>query len=458
MAPKAGQKHGRSDSQAQDEYVDVEAALKHPPIKRAKQIDADTPYDQLEDLLEKSKKNVSVRNVLHWFRSKDIRQEDNKGLHAASQKVKEGKGSLITLYLFSPSDMEWHGTSAARSDFVLQSLRILKEQLEGKHIPLAIVTAENRGEKTKDVLDFVKKHDISHIYADMEYEVDELRRDIDLAKKLEDEKEISLEILHDQTVVIPGALTTGSGGPHKVFTPYHKVWLSETKQNPELLDTVPPPEGNDKTATKQFQVLFDSKVPDLPKSKQYASKDEQNRLRKMWPPGNEAGMSRLSTFLEKKVSSYAAHRSEPARDPSSRMSAYFSSGVVSVREVLKRVTEYNDGKHFNEGDPGVDSWVREIVFREFYRQVMVITPHTSMNLPQNMKFDFVHWEDDQEGWKKWCEGKTGMPFVDAGMRQINTEVSNPAAVVRLLAISLDIKSLRWAHVPLTAPSIVLLTR
>jgi deoxyribodipyrimidine photo-lyase len=285
------------------------------------------------------------------------------------------------------------------------------------------VTADSRGQKTSEVLEFVKKHDISHVYADMEYEVDELRRDIDLAKKLESEKEISLDILHDQTVVVPGALTTGSGGPHKVFTPYHKAWLSETKQNPDLLDTVPPPEGNDESAVKQFQELFDSKVPELPESKQYKSKEDQSRIRKLWPPGNEAGMARLGNFLNKKVSDYAAQRSEPAKDPSSRLSAYFSSGIVSVREVLKRTMEYNGGKHFNEGDVGVDSWVREIVFREFYRQVMVITPHTAMNLPQNMKFDFVQWVDDEEGWKKWCEGKTGMPFVDAGMRQINSEVS-----------------------------------
>jgi deoxyribodipyrimidine photo-lyase len=135
MAPKTGQKHSRSDSQTHDEYIQVENALKHPPVKRAKQIDADAPFDQLEELLENTKKDISVRNVLHWFRSKDIRQEDNKGLHAASQKAKEGSGSLITMYLFSPRDMEWHGTSAARSDFILQSLSILKEQLQKKNIP-----------------------------------------------------------------------------------------------------------------------------------------------------------------------------------------------------------------------------------------------------------------------------------------------------------------------------------
>ena len=103
------------------------------------------------------------------------------------------------------------------------------------------------------------------------------------------------------------------------------------------------------------------------------------------------------------------------------MSAYFSSGIISVREVLTRVKKFNKGKNFDaSGHPGAAAWVREIVFREFYRQITVIIPHNAMNLPQNLKFDNVEWEDDEEGWQKWCEGKTGVPFVDAGMRQINT--------------------------------------
>ena len=106
---------------------------------------------------------------------------------------------------------------------------------------------------------------------------------------------------------------------------------------------------------------------------------------------------------------------------SSRLSPYFSSGVISVREVLQKTREWNGGAHFDEGDAGVDSWVREIVFREFYRHMMVITPHGSMNMPQNVKFDFVQWEDDEEGWKRWYDGTLGVPWVDAGMRQLNHE-------------------------------------
>lgn len=407
-------KHERSQS--------TDDMLKHPSTKRAKEIDEHTPMEQLEELLEKTRKDQkTTRNVLHWFRSKDIREHDNRGLHAAAQKAKEGSGSLITMYLFSPKDLEWHGTSAPRTDFILESLQKLKASLQEKNIPLAVVTAEERAEKTDRVLEFVKEHDISHIYANIEYEVDELRRDIKVAKHVQDEKDLSFDALHDQTVVRPGVLTTGSGGPMKVFTPYHKAWLAETKDDPSLFDLVPPPQGNDKSASKDFKNLFESKVPGLPESKQYQSKEDQQRIRKLWPAGHDAGIKRMNDFLDKKVPTYAEDRSKPALDPSSRLSPYFSSGIISVREALSIAKKWNNGQHFDEGDAGLASWVREVVFREFYRQITVISPHTTMNLPQNLKFDNVKWEDDEEGWKKWYEGTTGEPFIDAGMRQLNTE-------------------------------------
>ncbi|KAK0973882.1 hypothetical protein LTR54_017242 [Friedmanniomyces endolithicus] len=421
MAQIAGKKHARSDSQTHDDYVQVQNQLKHPSTKRAKQIDADPPYDQLEAILKKTRRNVKTRNVLHWFRSKDIRQEDNKGLHAAAQKAKEGGGSLISMYLFSPKDMEWHGTSPARSDFILECLRILKGQLEEKNIPLEIITAEERGNKTDKVMQFAKENDISHIFANMEYEVDELRRDVDLAKKVQGQADLSLDVLHDQTVIVPGSLCTGAGGPHKVFTRYYNDWLAITKKKPNLINTCSPPEGNDKSAKQAHQKLFDSSIPTLPESKQFGSDKERDQIRKLWPAGNKAGMQRHADFLKNKIAKYAANRSEAALDPSSRLSPYFSSGIVSVREILRNTQKFNKGQDFASGDAGVVSWVREIVFREFYRQVTVITPHTSMNLPQNLKFDFVHWEDDEVGWKKWCEGRTGIPFIDAGMRQLNAE-------------------------------------
>jgi deoxyribodipyrimidine photo-lyase len=399
-----------------------EDGLKHPSAKRAKEIDANPPLERLLEKVNKQKSDQKAQNVLHWFRSKDIRSEDNRALSRASEKAREGSGHLLTCFLWSPKDLEWHGTSPARTDFLLESLRTLQDQLHGMNIPLAILAAEKRGEKAEKVLEFIKEHNVSHVFANLEYEVDELRRDIHLVDQLAvRELGVSFHVVHDQTVMEPKALTTGTGGPMKVFTPYHKAWLAEVSNEPELLSLADTPAGNNKTAKTDFKELFSSKIPQLPESKQFASTKDRDRIRKLWPAGHEAGIKRLQHFLDKKVKTYKKNRSTPATDNSSRLSPYFASGVISVREALKAAMDANDGDGFDSGDVGISSWVLELVFREFYRHMLCITPHDSMNLPHNLKFDFVKWEDDEEGWKKWCEGKTGMPFVDAGMRQLREE-------------------------------------
>lgn len=408
-------KHERTESQ--------DDSLRHPSTKRAKEIDADTPLSQLYGMLDEQQTDQPPRNVLHWFRSKDLRVEDNRGLHAASQKAQEGKGHLIAMYLFTPADMEWHGTSPARVDFVLQTLAGIKAQLAERNIPLAIVTAEERGDKVDKVLEFIKDNGVSHVFANYEYEVDELRRDLALAKRLAKEEGMTLQLCHDQTVIEPGTLTTGAGGPHKVFTPYHKAWLAEVASDPSLLDTVAPPSKNDASAKEDLKALFNQKIPSQPATKIFESTADRDRLRKLWPAGHDAGIQRLSKFLSSHVKTYHQTRSNPAKDSSSRLSAYFSSGAISVREALSAARKANSNKNFDAsaGEAGVAAWVREVVFREFYRHILAVVPHESMNLPQNLKFDFVRWEDDEEGWDKWREGRTGVPFVDAGMRQLNAE-------------------------------------
>ena len=396
--------------------------LGHPTTKRAKQVDADSPYEHLTAALNAQKPQTDVSKVVHWFRSKDLRIQDNVALHRASSLAKESSQSLICIYLNCPAELSWHGTSAARVDLVLETLALMQAELRKLDIPLVFLQADGRGQIVSTVVKFLEEIGVSHLFANYEYEVDELRRDTKLMQQMASKTHVSMH--HDQTVVEPGTMMTGGGTPMKVFTPYHNAWLAEVKANPELLSTVPPPEKNDASTSKRLKSLFASQVPGAAKDKQFSSHEERDRIRKMWPAGHDAGMKRMDDFIEHKIDDYAATRSQPAAESTSRMSAYFSAGLVSVREALSKVMEYN-GKSSDfstsGASAGIASWVREIVFRELYRQTTLTTPHTVMNMPQNLKFDFVEWESDEEGWKKWYEGKTGVPFVDAGMRQLNHE-------------------------------------
>lgn len=393
--------------------------LKHPSVKRARQIDADTPFNDLTEVLDSQDSINDVKNVVHWFRSKDLRIHDNKALHNAASLAKQKSKPLICVYVYCPEEFEWHGTSPARSDFIVQNLGLMQEELKKLNIPIVFVTADGRKNIVPSIVDFVKANDASHVFANFEYEVDETRRDIKVLKELG--RSVQIFMYHDQTIVEPGSVKTGSGGPLKVFTPYHRQWLGIVKDSPDLLDTVPPPEKQSKSPDLSSG---STAVPLVPKNKQFDSEETKNRIRKLWPAGHSAGIERLKHFINDKIEDYAATRSDPSKNSSSRMSAYFSSGTVSVREALSELRKYNSNSaDFSSSgcSAGVRAWVRELVFRELYRQMMVVIPHNSMNLPQNLKFESVQWEDDEEGWKKWYEGKTGVPFIDAGMRQLNTE-------------------------------------
>ncbi len=381
--------------------------LSHPSIKRAKEIDANVPLAVLEKALKSHTSSADTKTVLFWFRT-DLRLEDNKGLLKAYEKCKFEGTPLICCYLWSPGDLEWHGDSPARIDFMLQNLEILHKQLLELDIPLVILTAGHRSEVVSTVADFIKENGVSHLFANLEYEYDELSRDTKLLNAIPN---VVVEMVHDTTAVVPGSVHGGTG-PMKVFTPYHKQWLQLLAKEPSLLSLFDRPGKSPKKAPDS---LFKLELPSIPEGKSFKNDNEKKLIHKLWPAGYEAAEKRLQSFLSKKVTVYADTRSNPAKDSSSRLSPYFSNGVLSVRKALSEARK----KGFD--DPGVASWVREIAFREFYRQRIVIVPHNAMNLPHNLRFDNVKWNENDEVWHKWKQGKTGYPFVDAGMRQLNTE-------------------------------------
>ncbi|KAJ4373824.1 hypothetical protein N0V83_002563 [Neocucurbitaria cava] len=424
MPPKRSAKAADLDShrQTSSKRTSYERSeLGHTTTKRAKEIDENTPYDQLQEALEAQKEIKDVARVAHWFHPKDLRIQDNTALYHASQLAQSAKKPLICLYINCAADESWHGTSPARVDFMLEGLKIMQKELKELNIPLVFLECQDRKNIVPTVIDWLKKQNISHVFSNYEYEIDELRRDIKLVREVGDD--IQVNIYHDQTVVEPGTMLTGNGTPMKVFTPYFRQWLDTVRSQPELLETSPPPAANPSSAKTDLKDLFDTSAPKPGKDKQFASEEDRKRIRKLWPAGHAAGSKRMDSFL-KQIDKYAATRSNPAENSTSRMSAYFSAGMFSVREALRKVVDYNRGStDFTEGraSKGVYGWVREIVFRELYRQTTLATPHTSMNMPQNLKFDFVQWEDDEEGWEKWYKGQTGEPFIDAGMRQLNAE-------------------------------------
>ena len=360
---------------------------------------------------------VVVRDaVVHWFKC-DLRVKDNKALHLASEKAKNRGVPLICLHIISPQDYQAHVTAPVRVDFVLRTLEVLKEDLAELNIPLYVETVEKRKRIPERILELCEDWGASHLYANIEYEVDELRREAFITRKGL-EKGIAVEMVHDTCVVAPGELSSGSGGQYAVYSPWFRSWLSHLKTHPHQLNLFDPPAPNPPSVRKAFSSLFTNPIPSAPLNKQLTPEEAQ-RFASLWPPGEHEAHARLEKFITEKIRAYKETRNFPSANSTAVISVHLASGTLSARTAIATARAANSTKSLDGGNPGIAGWISEIAWRDFYKHVLAHWPYVCMNKPFKPEYTDINWEYDTELFRKWCAGQTGYPFIDAAMRQLN---------------------------------------
>ncbi|KAI0468457.1 deoxyribodipyrimidine photo-lyase [Xylaria cf. heliscus] len=377
------------------------------------------PIELLTSALQETREvreKVKVKDaVIHWFKM-DLRTADNRALWEASEKAREAGVPLICIYLVSPQDFEAHLTSPVRVDFVMRTLHILKKDLAALDIPLYVETVEKRKEIPNRVIDFMEEWGASHLFANMEYEVDELRREAKMVRMCAD-RGLAMEAFHDTCVVPPGALTSGSGKQYAVYTPWYRTWVAHIHANPELLATFEPPSRNPPDAREKVAALFDCDIPDVPENKRLSG-DDAKRFRSLWPAGEHEAVDRLDRFCEERVSQYAKRRNFPAQMGTASISVHLAAGTLSARTAIRTARDRNKTKKLDAGIEGIQTWISEVAWRDFYKHVLVNWPYICMNKPFKPEYSNIEWSYDAAHFAAWCEGRTGFPIVDAAMRQL----------------------------------------
>lgn len=377
------------------------------------------PIEDLNSALEETgteREKIGVKGaVVHWFKC-DLRTKDNKGLHLASEKAKEKGVPLICIYIVSPQDFEAHLTAPVRVDFVLRTLEVLKEDLGKLDIPLYVETVEKRKAIPGRILELLKEWNSSHLYANAEYEPDELRREAKMVRSCL-ENGIAMDVVPDTCVVKPGELTSGTGKQYSVYTPWFRAWTAHVHSNTHLLDLFDAPTQNPSSARKDFSKLFSTKIPSAPPSKTLTP-EEQTRFKSMWPPGEQEAHTRLQKFCTENLTQYGAKRNFPADAATSSLSVHFASGTLSARTAIRAARDRNTTKSLNAGKDGIQTWISEVAWRDFYKHVLVHWPYICMNKPFKPEYTNIEWEYNASHFTAWCEGRTGYPIVDAAMRQL----------------------------------------
>ena len=334
------------------------------------------PIEQVNSALagtREARKKISVGGaVVHWFKM-DLRTRDNRALSQASETAREAGVPLIGLYVLSPQDFEAHLRSPVRVDFMLRSLESLKQDLTKLDIPLWVETVEKRKEIPDRILGLVNEWGATHLFANLEYEVDELRREATLVKKFADNG-VCVELVHDTCVVPPGPLTSGTGKQYAVYTPWFRTWVRYLHDNPDLLELSEPPQKNPESARERFGKLFDCTVPQAPESKQLST-EEVKRFKDLWPAGEQHALKRLEQFCENKIGEYAIHRNFPDTEGTSSISVHLAAGTLSARTAVCSARDRNKTKRLDGGDDGIQTWISEVAWRDFYRHVLVNWPY-----------------------------------------------------------------------------------
>ncbi|KAI4165973.1 MAG: hypothetical protein LQ342_000404 [Letrouitia transgressa] len=412
-------------SRIEEEYGIVDRQFYPPEMtnERCAQYNANEIERPIETFEEAQKDTETERDgidvnhaVAHWFKC-DLRINDNKGLHMASQLAKSHGVPLICIYIISPQDFKAHMTSAVRVDFVLRTLEVLKKDLRDLDIPLHVETVEKRKAIPNRIFELCEKWGASHLFCNIEYEVDELRREA-LMTRTGLDRGIAVNAVADTCVVAPGELHSQNGNQYAVYSPWYRAWMAFLHKHPSQLDLFNPPAKNPKDAQKDFKDIFDSEIPKAPANKQLTA-EEAKRFRSMWPPGEHEAHERLQKFLKEKIGKYKDTRNYPAANSTAVVSVHLASGTLSARTAVATARDANSTRKLDGGNVGITSWISEIAWRDFYKHVLAHWPYICMNKPFKPEYTTIQWEYSDELFSKWCNGQTGYPFIDAAMRQLN---------------------------------------
>ena len=332
-------------------------------------------------------------NSLFIFNS-DLRLRNNPALSNASLKG----SSLTTLFIFNPKKWNNHNESNLKIAFQIEHLKELSEKLKNLNIPLKLINADGIEDESKKIIDFVKKNEIQEVFINKEYGVNEMQRDETLQKDLERmNKKLNI---YDSSIFHPDSVKTQSDTFFKVFTPFSRAFRS-------------------KLMSKKIE------VSELPKRQEHAisvsDKIESFKLDKndqeifnQYEIGEEKALEKLENFIDHKILNYKKNRDFPALDGTSALSPYLSSGILSSGQCIFYVFQ-----KYSEDEIGVKTWINEIIWREFYKYILFHNPRVSKNHSFSEKYDKFPWLNNEDSFISWSKGQTGVPIIDAAMRQLN---------------------------------------
>ena len=309
-----------------------------------------------------------------WFR-RDLRLEDNQGLAAAlSQDL-----PVLTIFIFDIEILDLLPSNDTRVSFIHRQLVKLNETMEQHGTSMLTF----HGSVVSAFEHLCARYRVHSVYCNHDYEPYAISRDSQIRTWL-DSRGIQFQTFKDQVIFEKSQIVKDDGTPYTVFTPYMKTWKSELSRQPELL------EARQASLSTLFPMDHQA-ITSL--SSMGFSKQKIDSLAARIPD---------KAFLER----YKQDRDFPAKNGTSRLSVHLRFGTMSIRKLVKAAMQYSN------------AWLNELIWREFYMMILWHFPRV-VNECFRTEYNLIPWKNNPQEFERWCQGKTGYPLVDAGMRELN---------------------------------------
>jgi len=318
---------------------------------------------------------------IFWFR-RDLRLHDNAGLYHALK----AENPVQPIFIFDTCILDkLEDKEDARVEFIHDTLASIDKELEDHKSNLWVFYGDP---KTiwRQLLD---QHEIQSVYTNRDYESYALERD-EAVIKLCDAKNVNFYTYKDHVIFEGDEILKKDGTPYVVYTPYKRKWLERVDSKVEKgLSYYYKPYPTE----KYFSNLH------------HSNHQETVTLKEMGFKKSPIEIPNDST-TQKTIKEYSEKRNFPAIDGTSRLGIHFRFGTISIRQKAYKASQLSD------------VYLSELVWRDFYSQILSHFPHVEKNAFR-AKYEAVEWRNNETEFQAWCEGKTGYPIVDAGMRELN---------------------------------------
>jgi deoxyribodipyrimidine photo-lyase len=285
-------------------------------------------------------------------------------------------------------------TGAFQAAFWLESLRELSSTLADLNITLKIITTHD---PVAAILSLAREFSAQTITLNKDYEPAQMAQDQRLMRQAAD-LNIQIKSFKDAVIFEGFEVLTGAENPYTIFSPYKRAWLAKMGEIPPHVAGLP------------------NKMPAMPAPPDPIP-DAQSlghaAVTLPIPAGERGGAAMLEKFTHQHIGSYRTNRDIPAIDGVSRLSAHLAAGSISIRQCVAAAIAHGA----INGGGGAETWLSELIWREFYRMILFHFPHTARHAFQK-KYDRLAWSNKPELAAAWTGARTGYPIVDAAIRQI----------------------------------------